>query len=128
MERPLVSVLVLSRRRPDRLRSCLAGIALQDHPALEIHVLANGCPETAALIRDEYPDLRLHEETENIGCAPGRDRLVREARGEFVLFVDDDGELRSPDIALTLRSTFSPSMFTGWYPRRRSREASPRTS
>ncbi len=98
MERPLVSVLVLSRRRPDRLRACLAGIALQDHPDLETHVLANGCPETAALIRAEYPDLSLHEEAENIGCAPGRDRLVREARGEYVLFVDDDGELRSPDI------------------------------
>jgi len=96
--RPLVSALVLSRRRPERLRVCLGGIRAQDHRPLEIRVLANGCAETAALVRSEHPDVLLRHEPENVGCAPGRDLLAAEARGEYLLFVDDDGELRSPDI------------------------------
>ena len=98
MTRPLVSVLILSRHRIDHLRAGLAGVRAQDHVPLEIHVLANGCPETAAVVRAEYPDVRLREEPENVGCAPGRDLLAAEARGEYLLFLDDDGELRREDV------------------------------
>ena len=97
MERPLVSALILSRRRPERLRACLRSVLAQDYHPLEIHVLANGCPETADLVRAEFPQVHLLELPGNVGCAPGRNRISREARGAYFLFLDDDGELRSPD-------------------------------
>jgi len=93
---PLVSVLILSRGRLERLRACLGTVQAQDHPAVEICVLANGCAETAALIRAEFPQVRLLELPENIGCAPGRNRVAETARGEFLFFLDDDGEIRDP--------------------------------
>lgn len=61
-------------------------------------MLANGCPETAAIVSSEFPEITLVVEPENLGSAPGRNRVVRAARGRFLLFLDDDGELRSPDI------------------------------
>jgi len=93
---PLVSVLILSRQRPDRLRSCLAHVAAQDHPAVEVHVLANGCDETESLVRREFPEVVLHAVAENIGCVPGRNLLARRVGGDYLLFLDDDGELRDP--------------------------------
>ncbi len=65
---------------------------------MEVRVLANGCAETAAIVRTEFPGVLLTELPENIGCAPGRNRVAAEARGEFLLFLDDDGELRAKDI------------------------------
>lgn len=109
----LVSVLVLSRRRPARLRALLASVAAQDHPALEVRVLANGCPETAALVRAEFPAAALVELPENIGCAPGRNRIAAEAKGEMLLFLDDDGELRAPDIVSKLVAALSADARAG---------------
>lgn len=98
MDRPLVSALVLSRRRVARLRTLLRSVLAQDHAPLDVHVLANGCAETAAMVRAEFPQVRMLDLPENIGCTPGRNRIAREARGELLLFLDDDGELRATDI------------------------------
>lgn len=99
---PRVSALVLSRGRPERLRACLASIASQDYAPLDVHVLANGCAQTAEIVRTEFPDVALLETPENIGSAPGRNRVAREAAGEYLLFLDDDGEIRAPDTVTRL--------------------------
>src|SRR5205809_1044317 len=93
----VVSVLVLSRQRPTRLRALLESVLSQDFAPLEVRVLANGCAQTAALVRAEFPGVLVTETPENVGCAPGRDLLVADARGEFLVFLDDDGEVRAPD-------------------------------
>jgi GT2 family glycosyltransferase len=90
-------VLVLSRLRPARLRAALRCVAAQDYAPLEVRVLANGCPETAALVRAEFPTVLLDESPVNVGCVAGRNRVAAAARGEFLVFLDDDGELRAPD-------------------------------
>jgi GT2 family glycosyltransferase len=92
-----VAALVLSRRRPDRLRACLRSVLAQDYGPLEVLVLANGCAETAALVRAEFPQVRLVELPENVGCAPGRNRIAAETKAGYLLFLDDDGELRATD-------------------------------
>jgi len=97
MTPPLVSVLVLSRRRPARLRALLACVGAQDYAPMEVRVLANGCAETAAIVRAEFPGVVLDLTSENIGCVAGRNRVAAAARGEFLVFLDDDGELRAAD-------------------------------
>jgi len=98
MKAPRVSVLIVSRRRPERLRGCLRSVASQAFEDREVIVLANGCSETAAIVEAEFPGVRLVVEATNLGSAPGRNRVVREARGEFLLFLDDDGEIRAKDV------------------------------
>ena len=94
----MVSVLVVSRGRVARWRAGLESVARQGYPSLDVHVLANGCSETAAVVAAEFPHVHLAEVPKNLGSAPGRNRIAREGRGEFLLFLDDDGELRSSDI------------------------------
>ena len=97
MDRPLVSVLIVSRGRVARLRECVRSIERQDYTRREIRVLANGCAETAAAVRAEFPGVELLETPANVGSAPGRNVVACGARGEWLLFLDDDGELKSPD-------------------------------
>ena len=46
----------------------------------------------------EFPDVILLEAAENLGCVAGRNRIAADARGEFLVFFDDDGELRATDV------------------------------
>ncbi len=96
-EAPLVSVLILSRGRTAWLRRCLDSVCAQDHTRTEIIVLANGCADTASFVRDAYPDVHLIELPDNIGSAPGRNRVTEPAEGRYWLFLDDDGEIRATD-------------------------------
>ena len=99
-----VSVLVLSRHRVPLLARCLASVAAQDHDSFETVVLANGCAETAEFVRASHPDVRLIELPENVGSAPGRNRVAAAARGDTLVFLDDDGEIRAPDTLRRLES------------------------
>lgn len=98
MTAPRIAALILSRNRLERLRACLRSVLAQDAAGLEVIVLANGCAETAALVRAEFPAVRLIELPENIGCVRGRNRIASETTAEFIAFLDDDGELRAGDI------------------------------
>lgn len=98
MTAPRLAVLILSRGRVERLGACLASVRAQDLPGVDVHVLANGCPATAAFVREWHPEVRLTELPGNIGCAPGRNRLAAIAGTELLFFLDDDGELRAADI------------------------------
>lgn len=93
----MLSVLILSRRRTAKLRACLASVLAQEPAPAEVIVLSNGCPDTAALVRADYPQVRLIELAENVGCVRGRNRIAAEARGSELAFLDDDGEIRAPD-------------------------------
>jgi len=96
MSPPSVSALIVSRGRPDHLRRGLRAVLAQHGPVRETLVLANGCPATARLVREEFPGVRLLETETNVGAGPGRNLLAAAARAPLLLFLDDDGELRDP--------------------------------
>lgn len=91
------SVVVCSRNRAELLRQCLDRLADQfvaGGDRYEVVVVDNGSTDgTPAVIeawRAADPDLRraVHEPTP--GLSRARNRGVAEARGEVVLFIDDD--------------------------------------
>ncbi|WGW04382.1 glycosyltransferase family 2 protein [Tropicibacter oceani] len=89
MNSPAVSVIVVSRGRPQALMRCLNGLGQLDYPNYEIVVVA--CPQgiaatdarqDAALIR------RIGFDQANISAA--RNAGIAAAAGDIVAFVDDD--------------------------------------
>jgi glycosyltransferase involved in cell wall biosynthesis len=87
------SVVIPTYRRPDTLFSVLEGLAAQkDAPDFEVVVVDDGSGgDTPALLdayRPAYPFRFLSQE--NAGPAAARNRGVREARGETILFLGDD--------------------------------------
>lgn len=48
--------------------------------------------ERLQVLASQYPELRVFSNTLNSGVAVSRNRILAEARGEFVIFFDDDDE------------------------------------
>ena len=92
--RPLVSVVVASRYRPELLRACLASVLAGSYERFELVVVDNGPdrPETAELVRDlaaGAPRGRRRQ-APRPGIAEARNTGLAAARGDIVAFVDDD--------------------------------------
>lgn len=89
---PEVSVVVPTYRREGTLRAALAGLLAQDHASYEI-IVVDQTPEhdadTAAFLAAHGARLRWHR-LGRPGLARARQAGVRLARGEIVLFMDDD--------------------------------------
>jgi GT2 family glycosyltransferase len=95
---PLVSVIVPTYNRPELLALTLDSIQRQTYPALEI-VVVNDAGRDVADVIARFSRARLVNQPVNRGPAPARNRGLAEARGEFVIFFDDDDEMFPNHIA-----------------------------
>ncbi|HKH46084.1 MAG TPA: glycosyltransferase family 2 protein [Thermoanaerobaculia bacterium] len=92
-----VSVALLSWNGRQHLKTCLDALAVQRDPGVdwEILVLDNGSTDgTAGWMRREIlprlPRVRLIESPVNLGFCGGNNRLVAEAAGDAVAFLNND--------------------------------------
>ncbi|GGG80316.1 hypothetical protein GCM10011415_32100 [Salipiger pallidus] len=84
-----VSVVIVSRGRPDALRLCLTGVAQLDHPAFEVVVVA--CPEGIAAAHGmPHADRLKLVPFDEANISAARNAGIVEAAGEVVAFIDDD--------------------------------------
>jgi GT2 family glycosyltransferase len=89
--RPLVSLVVLNYNGKSSIGECLESIRDQSYPGLEVIVVDNassdGSPE---LVERLFPKARLIRNPSNLGFAEGNNVGIREARGEFIVLVNND--------------------------------------
>ncbi|UCH25236.1 MAG: glycosyltransferase [Trueperaceae bacterium] len=95
MDKPDISVLTVTRNRPDILR--LKGASLVDqtvsYARFEWIVCVNGpCAETEAFLRGQHYPFALHviELDEAVSVSRARNACARRARGEYYYLSDDD--------------------------------------
>ncbi|MCI5109669.1 MAG: glycosyltransferase [Marivita sp.] len=86
MAEPAISVIVVSRDRPDWLRRCLLAVRQLDYPRFETIVVA--CPKGAAVAREAAGVRVIDFDRANISEA--RNAGITLARGEVLAFIDDD--------------------------------------
>jgi glycosyltransferase involved in cell wall biosynthesis len=104
MTAPLVTAAFTAYNAQDTILSALASAMSQDWPKLEILVVDDASRDnTPAMvetcIRDQSKAIRpvrLIRQAHNGGVAQARNRLIAEARGEFIAFFDDD-DISAPD-------------------------------
>ena len=93
---PLVSIVILSYRRPDLLELCLR--SLEMHPpqglAYEVIVVGNGL-EIGALadIQRKFPHVLVESSPTNLGFAGGCNRGAQRAQGRYIALLNDDAEV-----------------------------------
>jgi glycosyltransferase involved in cell wall biosynthesis len=88
---PLVSVVIPTYYRNDRLRGAIESVTAQDHPTETIVVDDSGEGYAASVAEDD--DVTYIELDNNIGSNPARTVGAERASGEFVQFLDDDDRL-----------------------------------
>lgn len=97
---PLVSILIGSKDRPKDIFRCLNSVVSQTYKEIEVIVLDDNSREILSdKIRDKFTDPRIMciRSDETLGVAGGRNRLISESKGEFLVTLDDDAAFRYED-------------------------------
>ena len=100
---PFASVVVATRDRPQLLAASLTSLLAQDYPRYEIIVVDNAptSDSTAEFVKRSFGHSSLvrYVREDLPGTSWARNLGIREARGEFVAFADDDVLLDSKWLA-----------------------------
>jgi GT2 family glycosyltransferase len=104
----LVSVIIPSFDRRHDLVRCIDSVLKQNWVSIEI-IVADDCShdDTRAFLSLNYPDVRLIACVRRYGPSHLRNLGLREAKGEFILFLDSDVTLPRPDIVRRMVSYLS---------------------
>jgi glycosyltransferase involved in cell wall biosynthesis len=95
---PLASVLIPTHNRLPLLKPALQSVYSQDYPNCEVLVLDDGSQDgTSDYIRSHHPDIRLFRHEESRGQIIGRNILSREAKGGYLINLDDDAYFLNTD-------------------------------
>jgi len=86
-----VSVMITTRDRIEELKRTLKVLSTLNPPPDEILVTADGCSDaTPEIIKSQFPNAKLIVNQRSLGSVASRDRMMRAARGDLVLALDDD--------------------------------------
>lgn len=89
----LVSVIVLTRNRKKELIRCLQSLLVSDYKNIEIIVVDNDTnPPVSLWLRNKFKEVKLVRSDKNLGAAGGRNLGIKFAKGDYILFIDDDAE------------------------------------
>lgn len=91
---PLISIVIPTRHRPDLVVRAVRSVLGQTHQALEVIVVIDGPDDLTVKSLVDIKDFRLRIKAlpTNHGPAEARNAGVKEARGRWVAFLDDDDE------------------------------------
>lgn len=94
MAYPLVSIITVNFNQTDATCALLDSIRRQDYQNVEIFVVDNGSRENPARVfLEKYAEVQFIRSEQNLGFAGGNNLAVKEAKGDFLFFVNNDAEL-----------------------------------
>lgn len=89
-ENPLVSIVIATYGRCDRLKRCIDGVRTNVRIAHETVVVGGLGDDESATWLASQPDIHFLRETEREGCCRAYNRGFRAARGTYVMWLNDD--------------------------------------
>ncbi len=99
---PLVSVIIPTYRRENKLASCLDSIFRSDYKNTEVIVI-NDCPEEDLSLKLAKYRIKLVQHKSETRLARSRNEGAELAKGGYLFFVDDDNVLAKDCIRLLLQ-------------------------
>jgi GT2 family glycosyltransferase len=90
---PVASVVIPNWNGAHHLPVCLDALRAQTYPHVEVVLVDNGSTDgSQALVRAEYPDVRLLEMGQNFGLTGGNNAGFRAAQGSILVSLNNDTE------------------------------------
>ena len=91
--RPLITVAICTRNRAAFLEAAIRSVLPQIHDDTEVLIVDNASTDQTAVVTRQFtashPQVRYYYE-QNLGTSFARSSAIRNARGRYVLFLDDD--------------------------------------
>ena len=103
-----LSIVIVTLNRREEVMSLLLDLAaMRLAPGDEILVVDNGSTDgTAEAVRGRHPEVRLIRHETNRGAPAGRNAGAAAARGEILVFLDDDVRVADGDMLSHVRRIF----------------------
>ena len=95
VEKPICSVCIANYNGMDYVDACIKSVTGQDF-SLPVEIIVHDDASTdgsAELIRQNYPQVKIIISKENVGFCISNNRMAEQARGEYLLFLNNDAEL-----------------------------------
>ncbi len=95
----MVSVVMLTYQRDNLLPNAIGSILNQTNSDFELIILNDGSTDKTSDIVKSFNDkrIRYYENSKNMGIAYSRNKVLKKARGKYIMIMDDD------DISLPTR-------------------------
>ncbi len=94
MAQKLVSVVIPTRNRKEKLTTLLESVFKSTPTDLEVVVIDNASTDgTSNTVSKKFPRVRLFRSSENLGAVGGRCLGLKKSRGDYIFLVDDDNVL-----------------------------------
>ncbi len=104
---PRITIVIATRNRFDELARAIRSCFAQTGVPFEVLVIDDASDDdTAAAVARDFPQARLLSFPTRAGLIVRRNNGFREARGEFVLSLDDDAYFTSPDTLVQVCQLF----------------------
>jgi len=85
---PLVSIIIPTHNRPEKLQRCLQSVLEQTYFRFEVFVIDDASSEAFEYKRDIR--VQVIQNAKNFGPGPSRNIGLQQANGEFIAFLDSD--------------------------------------
>ena len=96
-DKPFCSVLVLNFNGLEHLEECFGSLSKLDYPKsrYEVIMVDNGSADgSVAFVRKCFPRVKVLKLDRNYGFAEGNNRGLRAAKGEYIVFLNNDTKVR----------------------------------
>lgn len=113
VETPLISVVIPNWNGAHHLPTCLGALRGQSYKRFEVIVVDNGSRDgSVALLKRDYPEVRLVALEENRGFAGGVNAGIRQAKGEIIALLNNDTSA-DPDWLLEIEKAMAENPQAG---------------
>jgi GT2 family glycosyltransferase len=91
---PLISIITVNYNGLDMTLDLLKSIDKQSYKNIEIFVVDNASREDPAMFfQKNHPEVKFIRSEKNLGFAGGNNLAVKEAKGDFLFFINNDAEI-----------------------------------
>jgi len=109
-ETPIVSIVIATYNRLERLKRCIAAIRTNVRIAHEVVVVGGAAPDGTTQWCRQQPDLVFVEETAREGATKAYNKGFRAARGRYVMWLNDDAVALPGSIEAAVRMIEQPNL------------------
>jgi GT2 family glycosyltransferase len=103
---PQISIVILNYNAGDLLIDCISSIQKSNYKNLEIILVDNISKDNShKKCKEQFPEIKLIENTENLGYCEGNNVGIRMAEGEYIVILNPDTVVH-PDWISKLLSAF----------------------